>query len=636
MRLQTKFNLAIVSVFTILAIGIAIVTINYVNTNTIREAENRVRIYARTAWEIFDSKIERMRSASEILARDPMVLKPLTEPRNGRSLAAVREYLESVRRDQGMDILNLLAADGTVILRTRSPYNAGDKLAADPMIKRVMTTGQVSSGTVILELERLDVEGGGLLERCMSVAQESRGMLSGTAVPILQGKELIGIIQAGSLLNGAVEKVDRIRDAVFANERYRGKPVGTATIFMGDIRISTNVMDSGGRRAVGTRVSAEVADRVLRQGLSWTGKAYVVDTWYLSQYDPIRDPEGKVIGMLYVGELEQKYLDMRTRALAQHLAIIVAGLILALLVIYGGVRRILRSLRKLAEGTQRLSSGDLNHRVEVEGKDEVGALSASFNRMAKTLDGQRQEIVSRQQKLEDLSSELKAINTNYVEMLGFVAHELKTPLASAMMSLYTVKDGYLGELKPAQQKGLDSVAQSLDYFHDMVKNYLDLSRLEKGELEVVKRETPLHVRVVRPVLEGLEREMRERRMLLEDRIPDDVVLNVDDNLLRIVYDNLLSNALKYGREGGTIELDMHENQGQVVLSVKNDGAGIPSEKMPLLFEKFRRLDTPEYATQKGSGLGLYICKEIVRKLGGEIWADSKVGEWVQFSFSVPK
>jgi signal transduction histidine kinase len=221
-------------------------------------------------------------------------------------------------------------------------------------------------------------------------------------------------------------------------------------------------------------------------------------------------------------------------------------------------------------------------------------------------------------------------------MLGFVAHELKTPLASAMMSLYTVKDGYLGELKPAQQKGLDSVAQSLDYFHDMVKNYLDLSRLEKGELEVVKRETPLHARVVRPVLEGLEREMRERRMVLEDRIPDDMVLNVDDNLLRIVYDNLLSNALKYGREGGTIELDMHENQGQVVLSVKNDGAGIPAEKMSLLFEKFRRLDTPEYATQKGSGLGLYICKEIVRKLGGEIWADSKVGEWVQFSFSMPK
>ena len=231
---------------------------------------------------------------------------------------------------------------------------------------------------------------------------------------------------------------------------------------------------------------------------------------------------------------------------------------------------------------------------------------------------------------------MKSINTNYVEMLGFVAHELKNPLSSAMMSLYTVKDGYIGAVNPAQRKSLGSVAQSLDYFHDMVKNYLDLSRLEKGELEVTKREIPLHAEVVRPVLEGLEREMRERRMVLEDRIPDDTLLKTDGNLLRIVYDNLLSNSLKYGREGGTILLDVSENHAQVVLSVRNDGAGIPAEQMPRLFEKFSRLDTPECAGQKGSGLGLYICKEIVRKLGGEIWADSKAGEWVKFSFSVPK
>ncbi|HYL80741.1 MAG TPA: cache domain-containing protein, partial [Candidatus Acidoferrum sp.] len=443
-------------------------------------------------------------------------------------------------------------------------------------------------------------------------------------------------LQAGSLLNGAVEKVDRIRDAVFADERYRNKPVGTATIFMGDIRISTNVVDSTGRRAVGTRASTEVAERVLHQGGSWTGKAFVVDTWYISQYDPIRDPEGKVIGMLYVGELEQKYLDMRTRAVAQQLAIMLAGLILALLVIFWVVRSILRPVHKLAQATQVLSNGDLNHRVDVEGKDEVGALSVAFNSMAETLEGQRQEIVNRQQELERLSSELKAINTNYVEMLGFVTHELKNPLASAMMSLYTVKDGYLGELNPAQLKSLDSVALSLDYFHDMVKNYLDLSRLEKGELEVAKRQTPLHAQVVRPVLEALEREMRERRIVLEDHIPDDAILTTDENLLRIVYDNLLSNALKYGREGGTIQLDYFANHSQVVLGVRNDGAGIPPEKLGLLFEKFSRLDTPEHSIKKGSGLGLYICREIMRKMGGEIWVDSKLGEWVKFSFSVPK
>ncbi len=85
--------------------------------------------------------------------------------------------------------------------------------------------------------------------------------------------DLVGIIEVGSLLNGAAEKVDRIRDTVFKNEQYKGKPVGTATIFMGDLRISTNVVNSQGQRAVGTRASPEVRQRVLVEGLPWTGPA---------------------------------------------------------------------------------------------------------------------------------------------------------------------------------------------------------------------------------------------------------------------------------------------------------------------------------------------------------------------------
>jgi signal transduction histidine kinase len=70
--------------------------------------------------------------------------------------------------------------------------------------------------------------------------------------------------------------------------------------------------------------------------------------------------------------------------------------------------------------------------------------------------------------------------------------------------------------------------------------------------------------------------------------------------------------------------------------VLNDSAGIPSEKIPLLFKKFSRLDDPEYAGKKGTGLGLFICKEIIEKHGGEIWADSQIGKWVKFSFTLPK
>jgi two-component system NtrC family sensor kinase len=636
MKLQTKFILAITVIFIVLAVGIAVLNINYVNSTTIREAENRVRIYLRAGWEIYNSKTARILSALQVLSRDHVIVSFLKDPADEELRAAATRYLETVRRDQQMDILNVTAPDGTVLLRTRAPYNTGDNLARDPLIKHVLADQAASSGTIILELDRLDVEGDGLVERCLAVGGEPRGMMAGAAVPVVENGKLLGVIEMGGLLNGAAEKVDRIRDAVFENEYYQGKPVGTATIFMGDMRISTNVLDKQGRRAVGTRVSKEVADRVLGEGLSWTGRAFVVDTWYLSQYDPIRDPDGQIIGMLYVGELEKKYLDLRTRAVISNLTVILLGLVLAYLLWFFLIRGIVKPIRQLSEASHRISEGDLSQRVPVGRADEIGDLAASFNHMAEQLQKQRQEIEARNQELEQLSRELKATNENYIDMLGFVTHELKNPLASAVMSLYTVKDGYLGEITPAQKKSLEAVAKSLDHFQAMIKDYLDLSRLEKGEFVVRKRPVALNRDVVQPIATALEREMQERRMTFDNHIPDDLTVSADPSMLRIVYDNLLANALKYGREGGTISLDAAESADRITLSITNDSEGIPPEKMPLLFKKFSRLDGPEYAGKKGTGLGLYICKEIIAKHGGEIWVDSKAGQWVRFSFTLPR
>lgn len=247
-----------------------------------------------------------------------------------------------------------------------------------------------------------------------------------------------------------------------------------------------------------------------------------------------------------------------------------------------------------------------------------------------------QGIQHSQRDLEALNKELRTTNRNYMEMLGFVAHELKNPLSSAVISLYTVKDGYLGEITPAQRKSLESVARNLEDFQDMIRNYLDLSRLEKGELEVTKTYFPLHARVVRPVLEELEGDLQRRQMVVENRIPEGKVVYADASLLKIVYSNLLSNGVKYGVEGGKILLEAHDNGSALTFSVRNDSAGIPQDQIPLLFRKFSRLYNPEYADRRGTGLGLYICREIAEKHGGAIWVDSQIGEWVQFSFTLPK
>lgn len=632
MKLQTKFNLAIIATFVVVAIGIAALTVYEVNTLVIRLAENRVRIYMRAAWEILDSKTARTRAALEILAQDQAVADALL----GRTATdGLRPTLEGVRRTQKMDILNLLAPDGKVLLRTRPPYNRDDSVAADPLVKRVIATRQASSGAILMASERLDIEGSELVERVLAVANEPRGIFSGAAVPVLADGKLIGILEMGSLLNGATEKVDAIRDAVFANEIYNGKPVGTATIFMDDLRVSTNVLDQSGRRAVGTRASQEVTQRVLKEGVPWTGRAFVVDTWYLAQYDPIRDPDGTIIGMLYVGELEQKYLDLMRRTLAQNLAVILIGTTLAFLAIYYLVRSVVRPIHVLSEATQRLAAGDLAHRVAIQRRDEIGDLAHCFNQMGERLQMQRAELERDKQQLKALSEQLQVTNRNYIEMLGFVTHELKNPLTSAIMGLYTVKDGYLGELNPAQKKSLESVAKSLDYFQDMVRNYLDLSRLEQGQLIVKKRPIKLVETIIGPALEALERQLAERRITVDNQVSNELSVNADPTLLRVVYDDLLSNAVKYGREGGGILLEAEARNDRLTLSVRNDGEGIPPEKQAQLFKRFSRLDTPSATGKKGTGLGLYICKEIVEKHGGEIWADSKMGEWVKFSFTLP-
>ncbi len=635
MKLQTKFLLGVIAIFVILAAAMAALTANFINTNTIRETENRVRIYMRAAWEIHDSKIARTRAAVETLARDSALTEFLLTQGDSQSAEEVRTLLETVRRDQGMDILNVLAPDGRVLLRTRPPYNKGDSLAQDPLIKQALTLRQSSAGNIILEQERLDVEGSELIERCLAVGNEPRGMFGGAAVPVFGNGELIGLIEMGSLLNGATEKVDAIRDAVFASEIYQGKPVGTATVFMGDLRISTNVLDAQGRRAVGTRVSQEVADRVLKEGLSWTGRAFVVDTWYLAQYDPIRNPDGRVIGMLYVGELEQKYLDLRTRTIVFNLIVILAGMLLAFVGALWLVRSIVKPIHSLVDATQRLAAGDLTHRVDIRRADELGDLGSCFNTMAGRLEEQRQELEKHQTELEALSQQLQTTNRNYIEMLGFVTHELKNPLTSAIMGLYTVKDGYLGELNAGQKKSLETVAKSLDYFQDMVRNYLDLSRLEQGQLVARKRPLKLQEAVIGPSLESLERQIQDRRIVVDNRVPDQLVINADPTLMRVIYDDLISNAVKYGREGGQIQLAAEATNGKITLSVRNDGEGIPPEKQTQLFKRFSRLDTPSATGKKGTGLGLYICKEIVEKHGGTIGVDSKMGEWVKFSFTLP-
>ncbi|GAH96509.1 unnamed protein product, partial [marine sediment metagenome] len=159
--------------------------------------------------------------------------------------------------------------------------------------------------------------------RPRSEKAETSGMVLMAAVPVWAGnEEIIGILYGGILLNRNYRLVDYVRDMVFEEKEYKGKPFGTVTIFQWDVRITTNVKEKDGSRAIGTRVSREVYEKVLENGKTWLDRAFVVNSWYISAYEPIYAPTNKIIGMLYAGVLEDKYVDIKNGIFLRFLAII--------------------------------------------------------------------------------------------------------------------------------------------------------------------------------------------------------------------------------------------------------------------------------------------------------------------------
>lgn len=233
--------------------------------------------------------------------------------------------------------------------------------------------------------------------------------------------------------------------------------------------------------------------------------------------------------------------------------------------------------------------------------------------------------------------ELAEANRAYSEMLGFVSHELKSPLASIVMEAHMLTDGYVGALDPSQRAVVAKIVRKADYLLNLIREYLDLGRLEGGELKAYPRDgVDLALDVLAPACEIVASLAVEKGIRVEQLAPDaPVVLRCDPDLLRIVAVNLVSNAIKYGNEGGRVEISAGRSPQGSWFSVWNDGPGFPSSLRPRLFRRFSRLNTPQLMRRKGSGVGLYTAWRLVQLHGGRIEADSEEGKWARFTVDIP-
>jgi len=244
--------------------------------------------------------------------------------------------------------------------------------------------------------------------------------------------------------------------------------------------------------------------------------------------------------------------------------------------------------------------------------------------------------------------DLAEAKRNYAQILYFVAHELKAPLASIATIGSTLTEGYLGRLTSEQAEKVQRMVANSNYLMNLVRDYLDLSQIETGELRYHPGPAvDLVEEVIRPMVEIQAPAARARGITIDPDL-EYLVAPCDATLLRVVFNNLLSNAVRYGRENSRIQVRLvrrsffdytdtgaRDRQYWALCSVRNEGVGFTLDQKQKLFARFQRLHHPEHRGVTGSGLGLYISRQIVLRHGGEISADSEPGQWAEFRFRIP-
>jgi len=647
LSLRTKLILSFLIVIAIGGIISLILGSRLVKGTLISQAQAKVNHDLASARMVFNEKLNDVREIVSLTAARESLLEAI---RNQHSEILLR-YLNRVRTQYGLDILTLTDGQGRVIVRTRNPELVGDDQSKDEIIRHALQPN-VLAYPQIVPREELLREGQDLAEQAYlefiptpkaaprPENKETSGlMLKAAATVIGENDEPLGVLYGGILLNRNYEIVDRVKDIVFKGEKYKGRETGTATIFQGDLRISTNVAGERGKRAIGTRLSEEVKRAVLDEGKSWNERAFVVNDWYITAYEPIRNIEDKIIGILYVGTLEKPYIDNSHRVMFTFTVLAFLCVIFLLVILYFATTRIIKPLQSMVIATHEIAKGDLDHKVEVQSRDEVGDLAASFNQMTEKLKVANEELIewgkTLENKVEERTKELVEMQSHLIQseklasigkLAAGIAHEINNPLGGILIYSHLL----LEETKkdtPAHEN-LKKIVKETSRCKNIVKGLLEFSRPKEPEM------SPTDINdVVNRSLSLFERQALFQNIQVRREFSDLPKIVADGAQLQQVFTNIIVNAAEAMDGCGvlTIQTLMNDQSDCIRVEFSDTGHGIKEEDMHRLFEPF--FTTKEVG--KGTGLGLAISYAIVRKHQGSIEARSEVGKGSTFTVTLP-
>ena len=646
--LRTKLILSFLAVIVLGGVLSLFIGSKLIRNTLLTQAQAKVRHDLSSAWMVFNEKVSTIKEIVTLTAAREGIRGALQTGEKGILI----NYLGRVRSENGLDILTLLDREGRVLLRTRSSDVASDDQSQDE-IARLALEQKTVAGPQIIPRGELLKESKTLADQALmdiiptpmaaprAESQETSGMLLKAAAPVLnETGALIGVLYGGILLNRNYEIVDRVKEIVYKGERYKGRETGTATIFQNDLRISTNVKNEQGQRAVGTLVWQEVKTAVLDEGKPWLTRAFVVNDWYLTAYEPIKSVSGRIIGILYVGTLEKPYLDTANRVMRTFTIMAALCVVFLLSVLYFSTSRMIRPLRRMAAATQEIAKGTLSHRVAVNSRDEIGALAESFNQMTDHLREANEKLVewgkTLEKKVEERTQELREIQAHLIQseklasigkLAAGVAHEINNPLGGILIYSHLIlEDTPKGS---PHCENLKKIVRETTRCKEIVKGLLDFARPKEPQMVP----TDIH-----ELLDKCLALMESHAFFQNIRIEKSYAsvcprIIADSGQLQQVFMNIILNAAEAMNGNGTLTLrtSLDPARQEVAVEIVDTGHGIKEEDKRRLFEPF--FTTKEVG--KGTGLGLAISYGIVKKHQGTIDVRSEAGQGAAFTVRLP-
>ncbi len=650
-RLSLRTKLVLSFLFVVMAGGVlsSLIGTQLVAKTIILQAQNKVKHDLSTARLVYNESLNHVRYVVQLTASGRTIPEYM---KSGR-LKNLQDFLIKRRKEFALDMLTLTDARGKVIMRTYHPFHAGDDRLADPLIRKALN-GEPVASTAIVSREELQAEGIDLAERAFilpiptpkasehPVEEGNYGMMLKAAVPVLDGTgRLLGVLYGGMLLNRNYEIVDKVRGLLYGEGRYDGKEMGTATIFLGGLRISTNVRNEHGDRAIGTRVSDEVYEAVIRKGQLWEDRAFVVNDWYITAYEPLRDISGKIVGILYVGMLEAPYIDLRNKVVYSFFGIGILGVFLVLLLSFFITTGIIRPLREMVWATRKIAEGDLSLELSISSKDEIGQLAESFNHMLIRLKQARQELEdygrTLEEKVEQRSQQLKKIQAQLMQseklaslgrLASGVAHEINSPLTGIL----TFSHLLMRKLKdnPELQRELELIVRETTRVSTIVRGLLDFARESKPQ----KRPCNINELILHTLSLVEHQSVFHDIRIVKNLDPQVAMVLLDANQIQQVFMNILLNAADAMPAGGTLTITstMAPEDSFVQVRFADTGTGIPEKNLHRIFDPFFTTK----ADKKGTGLGLAVSYGIIERHRGHIEVQSEEGKGTTFTIKLPQ